>query len=69
MFSDVDACFSVDPAALCQQIEDWCQLLFHPFTLESQKQGQSFVVISVLLSKKKKNLNICFRDKTTNHRI
>lgn len=37
MFSDVFACFSVGPAALCKQIEDWRQLLFDLFTLKSRK--------------------------------
>lgn len=37
MFPDVLACFSVGPAALCKQIEDWCQLLFDLFTLKSKK--------------------------------
>lgn len=37
MFPDVLACFSVCPAALCQQIKDWCQLLFYLFTLKSKK--------------------------------
>lgn len=37
MFPDVFACFSVGPAALGKQIEDWCQLLFDLFTLRSRK--------------------------------
>lgn len=48
MFPDVLACFSVSSAALRQQIEDWCQLLFDLITLRSKQQGILFKVISLL---------------------
>lgn len=48
MFPDVTACFSVGPAALCQQIEDRCQLLFDLVTLRRKQTGEGLTqVISV----------------------
>lgn len=51
MFPDVMACFSVSPAALRQQIEDWCHLLFDLIALRrKQKKSPSgcFSISSLL---------------------
>lgn len=42
MFPDVQARFSVSPAALCQQIQDRRQFFFDSFTLKKNKNIKSY---------------------------